>query len=188
MLTGRQRRTDGYGGSFENRTRFLREVVAAVRAAIPADMPLWLRISATEWMEHAGAPSWDLEQSIRLAKLLPAWGVDVLDVSSGGNNPQQRIARQKTYQTDLAREIRRAVRADGLDLLIASVGSIDDAEFARDVVQEGPGQSADLALSARQFLRDPQWVLHAAHKLGVPVKWPIQYLRAAPRDVQKAFL
>ncbi|PNY23934.1 NADPH dehydrogenase [Tolypocladium capitatum] len=188
MLTDMQRRTDDYGGSFENRTRFLREVVAAVRAVVPDDMPLWLRISATEWMEHAGAPSWDLEQSIRLAKLLPAWGIDVLDVSSGGNNSQQKIARRRTYQTDLAREIRRALRADGIDLLIGTVGSIDDAEFARHVVQEGPEQSADLALSARQFLRDPQWVLNAAHKLNVPVKWPNQYHRAGPKEVRKAFL
>ncbi|KND90202.1 putative NADPH dehydrogenase C23G7.10c [Tolypocladium ophioglossoides CBS 100239] len=181
-------RTDDYGGSFENRTRFLREVVVAVRAVIPADMPLWLRISATEWIEHAGAPSWDLGQSIRLAKLLPAWGIDVLDVSSGGNNSQQQISRQKTYQTDLAREIRRALRADGIDLLISTVGFIDDAEFARDVVQEGPEQSADLALSARQFLRDPQWVLNAAHKLNVPVKWPNQYHHAEPKEVHDAFL
>ncbi|GJN72956.1 hypothetical protein PLIIFM63780_007022 [Purpureocillium lilacinum] len=180
-------RTDDYGGSFENRTRFLREVVAAVRAVIPADMPLWVRISATEWMEWAGAPSWDLEQSLRLARLLPGWGVDVLDVSSGGNNPKQRIDRARTYQTDLARRIRTALRDEGSSLIIGAVGGIDDAAFARDVVQEGPEQSADLALAAKQFLRDPQFVLHAAHELGVPVKWPNQYHRAEPKEVQAAF-
>ncbi|EFY93307.1 NADH-dependent flavin oxidoreductase-like protein [Metarhizium acridum CQMa 102] len=192
------KRTDSYGGSFENRTRFLREVIETVRSVIPESMPLWLRVSATEWMEWTGEPSWDLDSTIRLAKLLPALGIDVLDllpalgidvldVSSGGNNSQQRLPREKTYQTSLAREIRRALRADKLDLIVGAVGNIDSAEFARDVVQEGDEQSADLALVARHFLREPDFVLNAAEKLGVPVKWPNQYHRAAPKEVSDAF-
>jgi len=87
----------------------------------------------------------------------------------------------------LARRIRTALRDEGSSLIIGAVGGIDDAAFARDVVQEGPEQSADLALAAKQFLRDPQFVLHAAHELGVPVKWPNQYHRAEPKEVQAAF-
>ncbi|GAB0137690.1 hypothetical protein EsDP_00005947 [Epichloe bromicola] len=181
------KRNDNYGGSFENRVRFLLEIIQAVRAVIPESMPLWLRISATEWMEHAGQPSWDLESSIKLAKLLPGLGIDVLDVSSGGNSAGQKMLREKTYQTNLAREIRRALRADNIDLIIGAVGSIDAPEFARDVVQQGGQQSADLVLVARQFLREPDFVLNAAEKLGVPVKWPSQYHMAEPKDVHQAF-
>ncbi|KAK2589721.1 NADH-dependent flavin oxidoreductase [Conoideocrella luteorostrata] len=181
------KRTDDYGGSFENRTRFLREQIEAVRAVIPETMPLWVRISGTEWMQHTGQPSWDLESSIKLAKLLPGLGVDVLDVSSGGNSAGQQILREKTYQTNLAKEIRRALRADNIDLIVGAVGNIDTPEFARDVVQEGDEQSADLALVARHFLREPDFVLNAAEKLGVPVKWPNQYHRAEPREVYHAF-
>jgi protein disulfide-isomerase A1 len=187
QLTEPQKRTDQYGGSFENRTRFLREIIETVRSVIPDSMPLWLRISATEWMEWSGQPSWDLPSSIQLAKLLPSLGVDVLDVSSGGNNSQQKLLREKTYQTNLAREIRRAIRAENLDLIVGAVGNIDNAEFARDVIQEGEDQSADLALLARHFLREPDFVLNAAEKLGVPVRWPVQYHRAAPKDVADAF-
>ncbi|EFY97247.1 NADH:flavin oxidoreductase [Metarhizium robertsii] len=181
------KRTDSYGGSFDNRTRFLREVIETVRSVIPDSMPLWLRVSATEWMEWTGEPSWDLDSTVRLAKLLPALGVDALDVSSGGNDPRQRLLREKTYQTDLARQIRRALRADGLDMVVGAVGNIDGAEFARDVVQEGGEQSADLVLVARHFLREPDFVLNAAERLGVPVKWPNQYHRAAPKEVADAF-
>ncbi|CAH0019437.1 unnamed protein product, partial [Clonostachys rhizophaga] len=116
------KRTDDYGGSFENRTRFLREVVAAVRAVIPESTPLWLRISATEWMEYADKESWNIDDSIRLAKILPGLAIDVLDVSSGGNNNDQKIKVHTHYQSDLAGQIREAVRAEGLDLKIAAVG------------------------------------------------------------------
>lgn len=138
-------------------------------------------------MEWTGEPSWDLDSTVMLAKLLPALGVDALDVSSGGNDPRQRLLREKTYQTDLARAIRRALRADGLDLLVGAVGNIDGAEFARDVVQEGGEQSADLVFVARHFLREPDFVLNAAERLGVLVKWPNQYHRAAPKEVADAF-
>lgn len=176
-----QKRTDQYGGSFENRTRFLNETIQAVRAVIPKEMPLWLRVSGTEWVEWTGEPSWDINETIRLAKLLPTLGVDVLDVSSGGNNEQQKIKVTQTFQTDLARQIRNAVRAEGLSLLIATVGVITESEFAKSVVQEDQGPSADLVQAARQFLREPNWVLNVAHELGVPVKWANQYHRAPPK-------
>lgn len=158
-------------------------------------MPLWLRISATEWMEWSGEESWTIESSIQLAKLLPGLGVDVLDVSSGGNASKQKIVLSQTFQTNLAGKIRDAVKAEGSDLLIAAVGAITTGEFARSVVQEGKvvgpesdtievaaenGQtvSADLVQAARQFLREPEWVLKVAYELNVPVKWPNQYHRA----------
>lgn len=140
-----------------------------------------MRISATEWAEYTNEPSWDLDQSIRLAKLLPALGVDVLDVSSGGNTPSQRITITQTFQTDLAGKIREAVRADGQELLIAAVGLVSDAEFASKVVQEDGEPKADLVLAARQFLREPQFVLNAARDLDVDVKSPNQYHRAPRR-------
>ncbi|GAP90298.1 putative NADPH dehydrogenase [Rosellinia necatrix] len=173
-------RTDAYGGSFEGRTRLLFETIAAVREVIPATMPLLLRISATEWMEHAGAPSWTLEDSIRLAKLLPAAGVDLLDVSSGGNNDRQKITVHPYYQADLAGAIREALHKDGIPLLVGAVGMIDNAEMARALVEEGGDlvPKADLVLVGRQLLREPEFALRAAHQLGVEVKWPNQYHRA----------
>lgn len=152
-----------------------------MRAVIPEEMPLWVRISATEWLEYTGESSWELEESIKLAKLLPALGVDVLDVSSGGNSAKQQITVHQTFQTDLARKIRSAVRAEGLELLIAGVGIINESDFAKAVVQEDEDPSADLVQAARQFLREPNWVFTVAHELKVPVKWPNQYGRAPPK-------
>ncbi|KAI1180604.1 NADPH dehydrogenase [Nemania sp. FL0916] len=172
------KRTDAYGGSWENRTRLLFETIAAVREVIPATMPLLLRISATEWMEYAGAPSWTIEDTIRLAKLLPAAGVDLLDVSSAGNNPASKIVIHPYYQVDLAGAIREALKKEGINLLIGAVGMITTAEMARSIVQEDEAPKADLVLMARQLLREPEFVLRAAHQLGVEVKWPNQYHRA----------
>ncbi|KAK7418217.1 protein disulfide-isomerase precursor [Neonectria magnoliae] len=182
------KRTDQYGGSFENRTRFLTETIQAVRAVIPEEMPLWLRVSGTEWVEYAGEPSWDINETICLAKLLPALGVDVLDVSSGGNNEQQKIKVTQSFQTDLARQVRTAVRAEGLDLLIAAVGVITESQFAKSVVQEDQEPSADLVQAARQFLREPNWVLKVAHELDVPVQWAHQYHRAPPKPKSRSQL
>jgi 2,4-dienoyl-CoA reductase-like NADH-dependent reductase (Old Yellow Enzyme family) len=154
-------------------------------------MPLWLRISATEWMEYADKESWNIEDSIRLAKILPGLAIDVLDVSSGGNNNDQKIKVHTHYQSDLAGQIREAVRAEGLDLTIAAVGQVREADVAREIVQQnGDGRvgvelengqvtRADLVLVARQFLRDPQFVLRVAEDLNVKVKGPNQYHRAA---------
>jgi 2,4-dienoyl-CoA reductase-like NADH-dependent reductase (Old Yellow Enzyme family) len=192
------RRTDCYGGSFENRTRLLREVLTAIRAAIPAGTPLFLRISATEWLETAPVSldtgSWDVELSVRLAMLLPGLGVDLLDVSSGGNHKDQQIQPHSKYQVSLAGKIRRAVRAAGLDLLVGAVGLIREAEAARDIVQVADIASdgdrgedgdkeredfpeADVVLIARQFLREPNWVFAAAKTLDVPVSLPCQFGR-----------
>ena len=174
------RRTDGYGGSFENRTRLLVEVVQAVRGVIPQSMPLLVRVSATEWMEWAGQESWDLNQTIKLAKMLPDLGVDLLDVSSGGNNSEQKIDLSNPYyQINLAEQVREAVKAEGKELLVGAVGFVTTAEIAKDVAQN----KADLVFVGRQFLREPEFVLRAAHKLGVKVAWPNQLSRARwPRD------
>lgn len=200
------KRTDRYGGSFENRTRLLFEVIAAVRSVIPEAMPLFLRISATEWMEYAGEESWDLEQSVRLAKLLPDAGVDLLDVSSGGNSPIQKINLHPYYQVDLAGRIREELKKEGKKLLVGAVGLITNAAMARSIVQEGKTATgstvtthdtvevaeesglttqADLVLIARQLLREPEFVLRSAQALGVEVKWPNQYHRAHWRKGEK---
>jgi 2,4-dienoyl-CoA reductase-like NADH-dependent reductase (Old Yellow Enzyme family) len=188
------KRTDKYGGSFENRIRLLIEVIKTVREVIPSGMPLLLRVSSTEWMENSGEPeSWDVDSTIRLAKLLPALGVDLLDVSSGGNNEKQSLTPYNDYQVDIAGRIRSALHEAGIkDLLIGAVGMITEAEAAKSIVQngkEGPrdqveiesesGQKtkADLVLVARQFLREPEWVFRVAYRLGVEVQWPVQYLR-----------
>ncbi|PTB69808.1 FMN-linked oxidoreductase [Trichoderma citrinoviride] len=182
------KRTDEYGGSFENRIRFVQEVVQAVRAVVPETMPLALRVSATELMEWSGEPSWTVDDTIRLAKLVPSWGIDILDVSSSGNSYEQRFPENPHFQIEYARTIRKALRADGIDLIVAAVGNISDAQTAHDVVQEGPEAAAELALVARQFLREPEWVLRVAHELKVTTKWPNQYSRAGPRtDFSKKF-
>ncbi|KAF2729941.1 FMN-linked oxidoreductase [Polyplosphaeria fusca] len=176
------RRTDAYGGSFENRVRILVEVIQSVRDNIPDTMPLFVRISATEWMEWDEQPSWDIEDSIKLARILPRLGVDVLDVSSGGNSPTQKIPIQDAYyQINLAEKIRAVLQKEEINLLICAVGSIDNAEMARDVVENVDGHAkADMLKVGRQFLRDPSFVLTAAKQLGVTVQWPYQFWRAAP--------
>lgn len=170
------------------------EITKAIRAAIPDGMPLFLRLSATEWMEYSGQESWTLEDSIRFAKLLPDAGVDLLDVSSAGNNSAQKIDVHPYYQIDLAGKIREAVKAEGKPLLIGAVGMITDAEMAASIVQEGKTKSAtngtvsvedergaitqaDLAIVARQFMREPKFVINAAKKLGVEVQYAHQYHR-----------
>jgi 2,4-dienoyl-CoA reductase-like NADH-dependent reductase (Old Yellow Enzyme family) len=159
-------------------------------------MPLFLRISATEWMESSNQPSWDLAQTKQLAALLPDLGVDLLDVSSGGNNPAQTIKVHPYYQVDMAEAIRAEVRAQGKTLAIGAVGMIRDPDMARDVVQaaaaddgtvevvdgeNGQTAKADLVIVGREFLRDPGFVLRTATELGVAVKLPLQYERAPPR-------
>ncbi|KAI1456928.1 FMN-linked oxidoreductase [Annulohypoxylon moriforme] len=173
------KRTDQYGGSFENRTRLLFEVIEAVRGVIPESTALFLRISATEWMEWAGEPSWTMEQSFQLAKLLPVAGIDLLDVSSAGNNATQRLIIHPYAQINFAGRIRDELRKDGIELLIGAVGLVTNSEMARRIVQEGEAPQADLVLLGRQLLREPEFVLRAAQELGVEVKWPNQYHRAA---------
>ncbi|KAJ4296073.1 NADH-dependent flavin oxidoreductase [Collariella sp. IMI 366227] len=180
-------RTDSYGGSFTNRARLLTSVIRAVRAVMPSTMPLLLRISATEWMEYDTAtPSWDISEAKQLATLLPDLGVDLLDVSSGGNNPLQKIELNPYYQINLSAEIRAEMQRQGKKLAIGGVGMIRDPEMARDVVQadaEGKAK-ADFAFVARQFLREPEFVLKVATELDVKIAGPCQYHRA-PYKKQK---
>ncbi|KAG0650607.1 NADPH dehydrogenase [Hyphodiscus hymeniophilus] len=139
-------RKDKYGGSFENRIRLLVEVIEAVRAVIPSGMPLLVRVSSTEWMEKSEYPvSWDVESTIKLAKLLPALGVDLLDVSSGGNNELQAITPYNDFQVGIAGRIRSELYAAGIkDLLIGAVGMITEAEAAKSIVESGkPAAKAD---------------------------------------------
>ncbi len=160
------RRTDEYGGSFENRTRLVREVVAAVRAAWPEALPLLVRISATDWVEGG----WDADQSVELCRALRDLGVDLVDVSSGGQVPSARVPVGPGYQTAFAERIRReAAVATG------AVGMIVSPEQADHVIRSG---QADLVLLARELLRDPHFPLRAARALGREGPWPKQYARA----------
>ena len=188
-------RKDKYGGSFDNRTRLLVEVIQAVRGVIPSGMPLLVRVSATEWMEKSEyKETWDIESTIKLAKLLPALGVDLLDVSSGGNNELQDVTPYNDFQVGIAGRIRSELYAAGIkDLLIGAVGMITEAEAAKSIVEngklaakadtveiedeQGAIAKADIVLVARQFLREPEWVLRVAYRLGVKVQWPQQYHR-----------
>jgi 2,4-dienoyl-CoA reductase-like NADH-dependent reductase (Old Yellow Enzyme family) len=163
------RRTDRYGGSFENRIRMLVETVDAVRAVLPAGMPLFVRISATDWTEGG----WDVDQSVALAKVLKEHGVDLIDTSSGGNVAGAKIPTGPGYQAPFAERIRREA-----GIRTAAVGQITEAKQAEEIVRGG---QADVVLLAREMLRDPYWPLHAAEVLGVDVSWPAQYLRAAHR-------
>lgn len=162
-------RKDQYGGSFENRTRLLLEVVDAVRSVWPAHLPLFVRISATDWAQEG----WDVDQSVQLARLLKDRGIHLLDVSSGGNLASAKIPVGPGYQTAFAERIRRE---SGLPT--GAVGMITDAAQADTILRTG---QADIVLLAREFLRDPYWPVHAAHALGQNTTWPVQYLRAAPR-------
>lgn len=164
-------RTDGYGGSFEGRTRLVREVTTAVRALWPGNLPLFVRISATDWVEGG----WDLDQSVELAKILKGLGVDLVDCSSGGLSPHQKIALGPGYQVPFAARIRAEA-----GLPTGAVGLITEPGQAEQVLAEG---SADLVLLARELLRDPRWPLRAAQALGVEVPWPAQYARAAKGPV-----
>lgn len=163
------RRQDHYGGSFENRTRILREVVTAIRNVWPERLPLFVRISATDW-----APGgWELDQSIELARQLKPLGADLFDCSSGGNLPDAKIPAAPGYQVPFAERIRKE---SGMPT--GAVGLITSPEQAEDIIRNG---RADLVLLAREFLRDPYWPLYAGPPLGHTVPWPVQYLRAAPQ-------
>ncbi len=163
------KRTDQYGGSFENRTRVLRETASAVRAKLPDSAVLFVRISATDWVEGG----WDAQQAVDLARQLKDIGVDLIDVSSGGSVEKATIPVGPGYQTPFAEKIRREA-----GIPASAVGLITDAAQADHIVRTG---QADLVMLARELLRDPYWPLHAAESLGQAVSWPAQYLRAAPK-------
>ena len=160
------RRTDSYGGVFENRVRLLTEVVKAVRAAWPAGYPLFVRISATDWVEGG----WTIEDSVSLAGVLKGLGVDVVDCSSGGLVPGAKIPVGPGYQVEFAARVR------GAGVMTAAVGMITEAAQAEAILAAG---QADLIVMAREVLRDPYFPLHAADELGFSdIHWPLQYLRA----------
>ncbi len=167
------KRTDRYGGAFENRTRLAREVVVAVRAVWPESHPLFVRISATDWTEGG----WDLPQSIELSRALKGLGVDMIDTSSGGNVATATIPLGPGYQVPFAEAIRREA-----GIATGAVGLITDAEQAEQVIQS---EQADMVLLARELLRDPYWPLAAAQELGQNISWPAQYLRAGPKGAPR---
>ncbi|MFE7776845.1 NADH:flavin oxidoreductase/NADH oxidase [Streptomyces sp. NPDC057445] len=161
-------RTDEYGGSFANRTRFALEVVDAVRAVWPDELPLFFRISATDWLEENG---WTADDTVRFAALLKKHGVDLLDVSSGGNAAGVRIPAGPGYQVPFAARVRAET-----DLPVAAVGMITEAEQAEKILSNG---EADAVLLGRELLRNPSWARQAAGELGGRVRIPDQYHRSA---------
>ena len=158
-------RNDEYGGSFENRTRFLLETVKAVRGAMPDLMPLFVRISATDWVEGG----WDLEQSTQLSTLLKNNGVDLIDVSSAGLSDKQEVVAGAGFQLPFATAIRETT-----GILTSGVGLITTAEQADAVIREG---KADAVFAGRAFLRNPRWALEVAHQLNAKARWPHQIER-----------
>ncbi|MFI2213836.1 NADH:flavin oxidoreductase/NADH oxidase [Streptomyces sp. NPDC020141] len=161
------RRTDAYGGSFENRARFALEVVDAVRAEWPEELPLFFRVSATDWLGEEG---WTGDDTVRLARLLKEHGVDLLDVSTGGNAPRVRIPTGPGYQVPFAARVRAET-----GLAVAAVGLITETRQAEKIVAGG---EADAVLLGRALLRDPFWPRHAARELEARVPVPPQYLRS----------
>jgi 2,4-dienoyl-CoA reductase-like NADH-dependent reductase (Old Yellow Enzyme family) len=159
-------RTDEYGGSLENRARLLKRVVAAVQANFPADRPVWVRISASDWVEGG----WDIEESVQLSRWMKEWGIDLVDCSSGGNSPLQQIPTLgPSYQVPFAQRIRSEV-----GIPTGAVGLITEPEQADEIIRTG---KADVVLLARELLRNPYFPLEAAHVLGQEVAWPKQYER-----------
>lgn len=159
-------RTDQYGGSFENRIRFLLEIIDAIRQVWPQELPLFLRISATEWKEGG----WAQDDSVALARIVGPLGVDLIDCSSGGNVPGVKIPIVPMYQTPLAEHVRKET-----GILTGAVGLITTPQEAESIIAGG---RADLVLMAREMLRDPHFPLRAAHELGAEITWPKQYERA----------
>jgi 2,4-dienoyl-CoA reductase-like NADH-dependent reductase (Old Yellow Enzyme family) len=156
-------RQDEYGGSFDNRVRLPLRVVQAVREIWPEHLPVFVRISATDWVEGG----WDLEQSVKLAAIFKDNGVDLIDCSSGGLVVDAPIPAGPGYQTAFATTIRNEV-----SIATGAVGVITDAVQAEQIIATG---LADVVILGREFLRDPHWPLHAAQKLHVDIPWPNQY-------------
>ena len=161
-------RTDRYGGSFENRIRLCVEVVDSVREVWPEHSPLWLRISATDWVPGG----WDVDEAVELSRRVRDHGVDLIDCSSGGLALHQQIRLGPGYQVPFADRIRREAH-----IATGAVGLITTAQQADEIIRQ---EKADCVLLAREMLRDPYFPLHAAQQLGVKLPWPAQYLRVAP--------
>ena len=167
------RRTDSYGGSFDNRTRIVREVVQAIRRDWPEKYPLFIRISATEWTEGG----FGVDDAVELARQLASLGVDLVDCSSGGNLLGAKIPSAPGYQVKFAERIRREA-----GVRTGAVGLITAPAQAEQIVRSG---QADLIVMAREMLRNPYWPIRAAEELGHEISWPVQYLRAAPAGTQR---
>lgn len=160
------KRTDEYGGSFENRIRVLIEVTVAIKSVWPETLPLFVRISASDWVEGG----WTVGDSVDLARELKLQGVHLIDCSSGGNAHAAKIKVEPMYQVPFAEKIKNEA-----EIMTGAVGLITSAQQAEEVIASG---KADLVFLARQLLRDPYFPLHAAKELGVDVAWPVQYQRA----------
>ena len=169
LSTLSNRRTDEYGGAFENRIRFALEVAEAVRGAWPLNLPLFLRISATDWVEGG----WTVDESVELARRVARLGVDLIDCSSGGSAANAKVPLAPGYQVPFAERIRREA-----GILTGAVGLITTPQQADEIIRS---EKADLVLLAREFLRDPYFPLHAARALGAEVDAPLQYSRAFPK-------
>jgi len=159
-------RSDEYGGSFENRIRFALEVTQAIRSQWPDSLPLFIRISSSDWVDGG----WTINESVKLAGILKSLGVDLVDCSSGGLVPYAKIELGPGYQVPFAERIRREA-----GILTGAVGMITEPEQADRIIREG---RADMILLARQLLRDPYFPLHAAKALGIEIAPPVQYKRA----------
>jgi 2,4-dienoyl-CoA reductase-like NADH-dependent reductase (Old Yellow Enzyme family) len=159
-------RKDEYGGPFKNRIRFVVEITEAVREVWNEDFPLFVRISATDWVDGG----WTVEESVELSKILKTKGVDLIDCSSGGNSPGQKILLGPMYQTPFAERIKKEA-----GIMTGAVGLITTSEQAENILAN---QQADLIFFARQLLREPYFPLHAAKQFGIDIPWPIQYDRA----------
>ncbi|HEX5270346.1 MAG TPA: oxidoreductase, partial [Gemmataceae bacterium] len=163
------RRTDRYGGSQENRMRLPLRVAGSLRRVVPEELPLFVRISATDWAEGG----WDVEQSVTLARHLKELGVDLIDVSSGALVPKARIPVGKGYQVPFARRIRQEA-----GIRTGAVGLITEPAYANEIVTEG---CADLVFIGRELLREPYWALRAQQQLGGEPPWPTPYGYAVRR-------
>jgi 2,4-dienoyl-CoA reductase-like NADH-dependent reductase (Old Yellow Enzyme family) len=160
------KRTDKYGGSFENRTRFLLEIIESVRKVWTEENPLFIRISATDWKDGG----WTEDDSIKLANLLKTKSIDLMDCSTGGNAADTRIELKPLYQVSFAESIKKST-----GILTGAVGLITTSQEANSIIEEN---KADVVFMAREFLRDPYFPRRAATELGVDVPWPVQYERA----------
>jgi 2,4-dienoyl-CoA reductase-like NADH-dependent reductase (Old Yellow Enzyme family) len=161
-------RTDAYGGSYDNRVRLCLEIASAVRSVWPERLPLFVRVSCTDWKDGG----WDVDQSVELARRLKSIGVDLIDCSSGGLVIDQQIVVGAGYQVPFAERVRREA-----GIATGAVGLITEPAQANEVIERG---QADVVLLARELLRDPYFPLRAARELGREIEWPPQYLRAAP--------
>lgn len=166
-------RTDGYGGSLSNRARFPLEIVRAVRAAFPAELPVWVRLSAVDWVEGG----LNADEAVELARMFAATGADLIDVSTGGNDPRQQIPVGASYQVPFSDRIRREA-----GIATGAVGLITEPAQADSILRTG---QADVVLLARELLRDPYWPLRAAQAVHQPGSWPVQYERAAAGKVER---